>query len=346
MAKKEIEITFRTITPLWTGDAWRKNREIRPSSLIGSLRFWFEVICYFSGVCREEDFDGNSKRFEKEVNRENFEKCILENGSDFKSKIECLKKQEIPLPSIIFGTTGWRSLIEIGDVKYLEDYCFGNKLNLPSKICFEKHSKKLKENDDCPKKSNNWSVFYFPIPYFYGKFAVSFKVEEEIIEPIFCPLLTFMEQYGFWGGRWNIGYGRLKVESVKKDNTIENNWKCDEFNLSIIKIKNIKLDDFIQEVNTFDDMIENQTLKKIHFFKYLTNKTSFKENIEELLKKKSIKRGEYRDNREERHKIFGENGEGSKILPYIFEENGHLSGGFISIAGLLNLERKMGERDG
>ncbi|ACN99060.1 hypothetical protein SULAZ_0862 [Sulfurihydrogenibium azorense Az-Fu1] len=151
MAKKEIEITFRTITPLWTGDAWRKNREIRPSSLIGSLRFWFEVICYFSGVCREEDFDGNSKRFEKEVNRENFEKCILENGSDFKSKIECLKKQEIPLPSIIFGTTGWRSLIEIGDVKYLEDYCFGNKLNLPSKICFEKHSKKLKENDDCPK---------------------------------------------------------------------------------------------------------------------------------------------------------------------------------------------------
>ena len=42
-----------------------------------------------------------------------------------------------------------------------------------------------------------------------------------------------------------------------------------------------------------------------------------------------------------RHKLLGEQQEGSKILPYINEENNQLVGGFLSIAGLLNLEREL-----
>ena len=37
---KEIKITLKTLTPLWTGDAWGDNTSIRPSSIMGSLRFW------------------------------------------------------------------------------------------------------------------------------------------------------------------------------------------------------------------------------------------------------------------------------------------------------------------
>jgi CRISPR-associated protein Cmr1 len=43
MGKKEINVDLQTITPLWTGDAWQENTKIRPSSLMGSLRFWFAV---------------------------------------------------------------------------------------------------------------------------------------------------------------------------------------------------------------------------------------------------------------------------------------------------------------
>ena len=69
MGKREIAVTFRTVTPVWTGNAWQQMTEIRPSSLIGSLRFWFETIMYFAGVLNEKDFDFKKGRFEKELNK-------------------------------------------------------------------------------------------------------------------------------------------------------------------------------------------------------------------------------------------------------------------------------------
>jgi CRISPR-associated protein Cmr1 len=397
--KVEVKVTFNTITPLWTGNAWGENSEIRSSSLLGSLRFWFEVICYFSGICNEEDFDKKTGRFEKEVNRKDFEKGLLEKGNSFKAKIECLKEQNIPLPSIIFGTTNWKSLIEIKDIEYLGDYCFGNKLNLPYAIAFLKE-----DNSDEPEKFNtkeelnefinnryknigNWrkkqkkfreeyTTFFFPTPYFYGKFSVIFKIEKDILEAIFFPLLTFMEQYGFWGGRWNIGYGRLKVERIEKNGNIVNNWRKDDFELfdntcfswnSLVKNKGINsnakpfeiVKDFLnietfycKKERYFETKISNIPLKiKIVKIKNLQD-THFENLIRELLKKKIEIRNCLRpDNSvqdkniwdEFRHKLLGEQGEGSKILPYVYKENGQLNSGFLSIAGLLNLEKEGGQ---
>lgn len=72
--------------------------------------------------------------------------------------------------------------------------------------------------------------------------------------------------------------------------------------------------------------------------------------IQELIKRKAIKRGEEKNNRgetEKRHKIFGTTTkppndkdllpQGSKILPYIKKENGNYIGGFLSIIDLINL---------
>ena len=57
--------------------------------------------------------------------------------------------------------------------------------------------------------------------------------------------------------------------------------------------------------------------------------------------------GTSKNNNELRHKIFGtikkgknekiEVPQGTKILPWIYEENGELKGGFVSIAGVLSL---------
>ena len=57
----DVKVTFKTITPLWTGNAWRGCKEIRPSSILGSLRFWFEVLCYFNGVINDSYFDESGK---------------------------------------------------------------------------------------------------------------------------------------------------------------------------------------------------------------------------------------------------------------------------------------------
>jgi CRISPR-associated protein Cmr1 len=94
MSKVEIKVQFETITPLWTGDAWMENNEIRPSSLIGSLRFWFEVICYFGGICSEKDFDKEKGRFEKDIKNDEIKKRLLKYGTDFDGQIEALKELE------------------------------------------------------------------------------------------------------------------------------------------------------------------------------------------------------------------------------------------------------------
>jgi len=365
-----VQVTFQTITPLWTGDAWQDNREIRPSSLVGSLRFWFEVIYYFSGICKKDDFNKKLGRFEKEVNREKLKECLAKKGNTFEAKIECLLEQGIPLPSIIFGTTNWRSLIEIKSIEYLEDYCFGNRLNLPVKICVSKSNYEIKENYDCPKKSNkDWSVFYFTKPYFYGKFEVKFQIEEKILKPIFYPLLTFMDKYGFWGGKWNIGYGRLKVLEVKVDNKTINNWNKSDFELfdnSCFSwetlIKSEKLDFNYKSFKFLKTVVKKKNFycktqrnlgnkisnipKKIVFIElpYSGNK-DYKTIIETLLKDKVKIRNCLRPNNNNnevwtkfRHKLLGEKGEGSKILPFIYEEQEQLKCSFLSIDGLLNLE--------
>ena len=418
MAKKEVEVTFRTITPLWTGDAWQNNSGIRPSSLIGSLRFWFEVLMYFGGVLKKEDFDTKKGRFEKEVSGEKLKEHIRKNGRNARGIIKYLvDEQQIPISSVIFGTTGWKSLVEIKGIEPIDDYCFGNRLNLPSRICINKETYEIKENENCPKGGNNdWSFFYFPNPYFWGKFKVKFLVEESILEPIFYPLLNFMDKYGFWGGKWNIGYGRLRIENIDRNNQ--------EFKLSEIfeRLENISWNNLIEEKDfeIFNRVLQRENRNNSTNCKnYWKLKNEFKKKVKMLINNKLIliRRPEIRTSTEDyekiirrflvykaifraclrhiceeengskskfqsecldkqkrlmkdkenkeikckidddkmekfkckeidewrifRHKLLGEQQEGSKILPYIGEENDQLVGKFLSIAGLLNLEREL-----
>jgi len=366
VGKKEIQVTFETITPLWTGDINGKCTEIKPASIIGSLRFWFEVICFFSGICNKKDF--RNGRFEKEVDREKFKICLKNKDITFESKIECLLKQNIPLPSTIFGTTNWKSLIEIKSIKYLEDYCFGNRLKLPYVIGLKKNSeeeslifeiekewiKKINSykgknfKDRLKEAKKEWSFFFFFNPYFYGKFEIKFQIEEKILGPIFYPLLTFMDRYGFWGGKWNIGYGRLNVKEIKINYNSLYNWSKEEFTFKEInnKYENKKFEDFIKsDTSNFDNLIQKKNNIQIFNTNNLSN--SFIEIIKELIRTKAQERAKFRSNTEERHKIFGKTDnsknipyvpQGSKILPFIYKENGQLKGGLLSIAGLLNLE--------
>lgn len=61
MIKEKIK--FETLTPLYTGsvDA-RKMKEIQPASIMGSLRFWFDVICHFSGINDNFKYDDKKKK--------------------------------------------------------------------------------------------------------------------------------------------------------------------------------------------------------------------------------------------------------------------------------------------
>jgi len=39
-----MKVRIKTLTPIWTGDAERKNTELRETGIIGSLRWWYEAL--------------------------------------------------------------------------------------------------------------------------------------------------------------------------------------------------------------------------------------------------------------------------------------------------------------
>ena len=107
--KEEVKVEFETITPIWTGDAWGENSKLQPSSIMGSLRFWFEVYCRFAGI-KVNDY---------KTEHLDYEKFIEKKKKDLtKSDFEILRELNISLPSILFGCTGWKSRIKIGDIVF------------------------------------------------------------------------------------------------------------------------------------------------------------------------------------------------------------------------------------
>jgi len=106
-----MQVQFETVTPIWTGDAWGENSEIKPSSVMGSLRFWFEVYCHFAGIEVKEKEELNYKKF-IEKRKEN----------PTKDEFEILQELGITLPSQIFGCTGWKSRIKIKKIENIKTF--------------------------------------------------------------------------------------------------------------------------------------------------------------------------------------------------------------------------------
>jgi CRISPR-associated protein Cmr1 len=207
--------------------------------------------------------------------------------------------------------------------------------------------------------------------------TVTFKVPEEIKETIFFPLLNFMDKYGYWGGSWNIGYGRLKVKEIKiNDQVIERtDWQKNEFDfskfgkneISVNDIETVSFDNLINKdnINEITEILSTKKVKKIQIEdcnfnikeairEFKKNKLDikkgikelFREKVKEIIKRKAELRKKYKPNTqndnyvERRHEIFGylKPTEGSKILPYINRlDESTYECGLLSIAGILNL---------
>ncbi len=376
MSKKEIKVTFNTLTPLWTGDAWGENKEIRPSSIMGSLRFWFEIICYFSSITSYCNYD--SGKLNDNLDERKFREKIFENGMDFKGIDKFLAECKVSLPSRVFGCTGWKGWVRIKTIQVTTedaDYDFPigkikfEELKYKKQYFNKKANKKKEEKEITP-------TWYFQ-KGFKGTFEIIFEVEEKILETIFFPLLKFIEKYGFLGGKWNIGYGRVKVESVSDEKWDSNfaDKNDDEIKFKFTDSNSIRLSELINEKNSFST--STQAYNYLKFFlntksfycsceknfrdnisdisndirvaKLNNNFSDFQNAIKELLKIKAKMRNCLRpDNsiKEKqvwhnfRHILLGTTSgglEGTKIIPWIYKENEQLEGGFISIAGIINL---------
>jgi len=305
-----MQVQFETVTPIWTGDAWGENSEIKPSSIMGSLRFWFEVYCHFAGIEVKEKEELNYKKF-IEKRKEN----------PTQDEFEILQELGLTLPSQIFGCTGWKSRIEIKEITQQITQNYPYPLDRVPFHNLEYYSSW--------KKRNITPSWYFT-KGFFGSGTITFKTTENIKNSILLPLLNFIEQYAFIGVKNNIGYGRVKFTNIDKVGVFEFN----KFGIRSINeiIENLEGEIFWEEDKII--LIDN----------FIKSHRDLKQLIKELIEEKSNIRQEI-DDQEDRHYKLGtvrkanwekiEVPQATKIIPLISKnKNGSYSGRFLSIVGI------------
>lgn len=310
-----VKINVSTVTPLWTGNAWGRYKQIQPQSILGSLRFWFEVLCYASHLISVKSYKTEKldyDNFKSEVNDvlKNSAENSKKNITLFEIKRRALRK--LSFPSQIFGCNGWKGFVKIKKIELANYLIPNNPLDLRNKITKESNN---------GRKPSEW---YYEKPYFWGDFYLELELESnELKETIVYPLLHFIEKYGFVGGKNNLGYGRVKFE-IKGVN-------LEEYDKLIFK--EYPHVDFSKIVNKniikFDDLLEENLVQDRQIGLYVkekNRKSSYKQMIEELIRYKSDRRTKL-NNKEKRHYIFGstkrdeyksiEGPNATKIIPWI-----------------------------
>ncbi|PPT07392.1 CRISPR-associated RAMP Cmr1 [Geitlerinema sp. FC II] len=187
-----MEITIKTLTPLWTGGVETgKCDRIHETGLLGSLRWWMEVLVRGVGghVCDptgEGDRNGfDAKKFDAKQYRE------LHNEIE---RRQYLHKAGLCDVSQIFGATGWKRKfrLSVDDIQEISNW--------------QRQSLKITPQG----RTRGW----FLNPGWLGTFTLSLQGNSETLSKLYL-LLRFMEAYGSLGARPQLGYGTFYIVDVK-----------------------------------------------------------------------------------------------------------------------------------
>lgn len=345
----KIILKCETITPLFTGDCNQEMTEIKPASIMGSLRFWFDVICHFSG-----EFN-NKKYLKNEFDAKKYSSFIKNKPDATDEDIQKYIQKELCLSptAFYFGCTGWKSQIgiekiekiykstpaEIGKKDFTSSELVDSKKENPN-VYGRKISLDCGKNDE--KGNSKKSRWFLPQQYFWGKFQITFSLSnKDLKDNILFPLLSFIQEYGFLGGKNNIGFGRVKILKGINTQALEQN---KNFNFNILHqtyalhVNRLKKTDYHIGNNNyqkFDDKCIGITYLPL-------DKTSknYMNNIKRLLKVKSLLRDLYVDDEKKQKLFFGsakkDQVQATKIIPLIREKER----GFLAIPRIISMEEK------
>jgi len=218
MSSKEIKVTFETLTPLWTGDAWRKCDQLKLTGILGSLRWWFEALVRGMGY-KACDSTGD--------------KCQVE----IKNPEDVLNIQEKICPvCYLFGTTGWKSRfsVSVENNNLLKSY-----------------------NGKVLVRINRGKNWYYESGLM-GDVGLKFNYDENIIlgvlkeqnedekiltlkdlfPSILKILLYLVSEHGMLGAKTSMGYGVVKIQIEDNDISIsEDDWNKFENYLKLFNKK-------------------------------------------------------------------------------------------------------------
>ena len=183
-----MEIKLKTLTPIWTGGVNGKMDSIHETGIIGSLRWWYEVIVRGLGgkAC-----DLNNQKCE--LSGENLQK-YKKACTQGKEWWEALDEVGICDACKIFGTTGWKRRFRLS---ILEDQ---------TQLVWTPPPDML--NVRPPDRSRGW----FLPPGRIGSFTLQFIGEKQILQQL-AALFIFLEKWGSIGAKPQLGYGVFRIEN-------------------------------------------------------------------------------------------------------------------------------------
>lgn len=203
-----ITIHLKTLTPLWTGGATAgKVDRLRETGILGSMRWWFEVLVRgVGGFVSDPVGDGKGGLDLK-----------LYNALSDEDKREPLKLREAGLcdVSYLFGATNWkrRFRIEIIDDRTEHDR------NVSSIALKDQRYQKEHRNGNKKIKTPKW---YFPERYQdkprSGTFFLKIVPLDSTFDPnIIAGLIQFMADWAALGSRPQMGFGVVELLEGRQD---------------------------------------------------------------------------------------------------------------------------------
>lgn len=167
-----LQVTFSTLTPIWTGGVDRKVDRLHATGLMGSLRWWFEALLrgWNLPAC-----DPTTHRCPDSKGRY----C----GACF-----------------VYGTTGWRRAFGI---RVMEE---AREQDVPSEKLFLPSGRKRQQGGEVRK--GGWYLN----PGWMGRFRLEFvplHADRYVREAVMLPL-RILEQWGGFGAKTQLGYGVIQ----------------------------------------------------------------------------------------------------------------------------------------
>ncbi len=180
---------FKTLTPLWTGGADKKVDRIHETGIIGSMRWWYEVLVRGVGgrVCSPDSDGEKNKRNKCDFNAEGYRKS--------QAGEERPRLREAGLCDVcrLFGATGWKRRFRLEVVD-----CTAPDRNSPKKITIDRKN----------PKTNKKPEWYLPDHPRSGRVELTIKslaagCSPEPVEG----LLQFIADWGALGAKGQMGFG-------------------------------------------------------------------------------------------------------------------------------------------
>ncbi|MCX8066816.1 MAG: type III-B CRISPR module RAMP protein Cmr1 [Anaerolineae bacterium] len=177
----ELTVTFKTLTPFWTGGVGGVSDRLYETGLLGSLRWWYEAIVRGLGgsACDPTEHACN---FDEEKYRR----------SQATDRRQRLRDAGLCDACQVFGATGWRRRFRL---EVVEDR---------TRVAWSPSSEML--NIRPPDRRRGW----FLPPGRMGTFTLRFIGEEEALNMV-AALLLFLEQWGTLGAKPQLGYGVFQL---------------------------------------------------------------------------------------------------------------------------------------